>query len=142
MKNMYKISLAYLVFGLTTGLFYHEAAYWTHFEGESVLSRVHPHALALGVAVFLLMPLLMQVFQIHKQKSFRWFVGVYNLGLVMTLGFMTARGATQLFQVAVPSFRDHMMGGLAGIGHVIFTVGIGFLFHALMKSCDAKKDAQ
>lgn len=142
MKNMYKISLAYLFFGLTAGLFHHEAAYWTHFEGESVLARVHPHALVLGAAVFLLMPLLMKVFQIQKQKSFRWFVGLYNLGLVMTLGFMTARGVTQLFLLDVPSFADHMIGGMAGIGHVILTVGIGFLFHALMKSCDEKKNDQ
>ncbi len=140
MKNMYKISIAYLTFGLFAGLFYHEAAYWTHFEGFSALSRVHPHALTLGAAVFLLMPLLMQVFQIQKSKHFKRFVVVYNLGLVMSLGFMTARGVTQLFQMPISSFADHMIGGMAGIGHVILTVGIGFLFCALFQCCDQKQD--
>lgn len=138
MKNMYKISLAYLAFGLFTGLFHHEAAYWTHFEGESVLSRVHPHAILLGGVLFLLLPLFMKAFEIEKQKSFKVFLWVYNLGLVMSLGFMAARGVCQLFFMPIPSFLDHMLGGMAGIGHVILTVGLGFLYHALMASCKKK----
>lgn len=136
MKNMYKISLSYLIFALASGLFHHEVAYWTHFEGNSALARVHPHAMILGSAVFLVMPLMMHTFQIHKQKSFRFFLGFYNVGLVMSLAFMTARGAIQLFGLNTPSFVDHMVGGMAGIGHIILTIGIAFLFHALMKSCD------
>lgn len=139
MKKMYKISLGYILFGLLAGMFYHEAAYWTHFEGDSVLARVHPHALLLGGAVFLLLPVLMKVFEIQKIRSFRFFMGFYNLGLIVSLGFMTARGAVQLFGLPISSFWDHMIGGMAGIGHILLTVGIGFLFHALMKSCDPKK---
>lgn len=136
MKSMYTLSIAYLIFGLAAGVFHHEAAYWTHFEGFSVLARVHPHAIALGAAVFLFVPVLMKTFEIQKQKSFVWFVGLYNLGLVMTLGFMTARGVFQLFRLPLPSFADHMIGGLAGIGHVILTVGVIFLFHALYTTAD------
>lgn len=138
MKNMYKLSLSYAGFGLLAGLFYHEAAYWTHFEGFSVLSRVHPHALVLGAAVFALIPLFMKVFSIQDQKSFQWFLYLYNLGLVMTLGFMTARGVSQLFFLPISSFWDHMIGGLAGIGHVTMTIGLGFLFHSLFRSCDSQ----
>ena len=140
MKTMYKISLSYLIFGLLAGVFNHEAAYWTHFEGDSALARVHPHALVLGALVFLLVPLFMKAFEIQKYKSFRWFVILYNLGLVMSLVFMAARGASQLFLMPFPSFWDHMIGGLAGIGHIILTVGIGFFFRTLMQSCDSKKD--
>ncbi len=56
------------------GLFYHEAACYTGFEGESVLGLVHSHALALGTLVFLAVPVLMQVFHIEQQKSFRRFL--------------------------------------------------------------------
>lgn len=139
MKTMYQISLFYLIFGLAAGLFHHEAAYWTHFEGDSALARVHPHALILGAGVFLLMPLLMQVFHIQEIKSFRWFLIFYNLGLVLSLGFMSARGAAQLFVPDLPSFADHMIGGLAGISHIILTVGIGFFFYTLIKSCEKAK---
>ncbi len=140
MKKMYQISLAYLVFGLMAGLVNHEVAYWTHFTGESVLSVVHPHAILLGGLVFLLLPLFMKSFAIEKQKSFRIFLWVYNSGLIMTLGFMTARGMSQLLEMPFPHFWDHLVGGFAGIGHIILTVGLGFLFHALIKSADGRSD--
>lgn len=48
MKNILKISVMYIVFGLVIGLTTHEIAYWTNFSGETVLSFVHAHALILG----------------------------------------------------------------------------------------------
>lgn len=132
-KKMYWISLAYIAIGLALGLLNHEIAYWTHFTGESVLAEVHPHAIMLGGFVFLSMPLFMKNFDIEKQRSFRIFLWVYNMGLLMTLGFMTARGMSQTLAMPLPSFADHMVGGLAGIGHIILTIGLGFFFHALFK---------
>ncbi len=134
MKKMYWISLAYIVFGLSIGLLDHEVTYWTHFTGESILSLVHPHAIMLGGLVFLLLPLFMKNFAVEKQKSFHIFLWTYNIGLMITLGFLTARGISQLLMVPFSSFWDHMVGGIAGIGHIILTMGLGFLFHALMKS--------
>lgn len=138
MKKMYWISLSYLIYGLAAGLVNHEIAYWTHFSGESMMAVVHPHAILLGGLVFLLMPLFMKTFGIEKQKSFRIFLWVYNIGLVSTLGFMTVRGLSQLLLKPFSSSMDHMVGGLAGIGHIILTVGLGFLFHALIKSADKR----
>ncbi len=140
MKKMYWISLSYFVFGLTTGLVNHEISYWTDFTGESVMSVVHPHAILLGGLVFLLMPLFMKIFELENQKSFQCFVWTYNIGLVMTLSFMTVRGMSQLFGMTFPGFLDHMVGGLAGIGHVILMVGLSFLFHTLMKSVDKRSE--
>lgn len=136
MKKMYHIAGLYLIYGLCAGLFSHEAAYWTQFSGETVMSVVHTHALTLGTAVFFILPLFMKAFPIENQKSFHGFVWIYNIGLVITLGFMSVRGITQLFAFPVSSFWDHMIGGLAGIGHIILTIGLGFLFHALIKSCE------
>lgn len=138
MKKMYWISLSYFAFGMTAGLIHHEIAYWTHFTEKSIMSVVHPHAILLGGLLFLLMPLFMKIFQLEKQKSFRPFLWTYNIGLVMTLGFMTARGMSQLLVKPFPNFLDHMVGGLAGIGHIILTVGLGFLFHSLIKSVNER----
>ncbi len=134
MKKMLCISAAYLIFGLSAGLFYHEAAYFTAFHGESVLRLVHAHALGLGAMVFFALPLLMKSFDLEKQRCFRWFVYVYNIGLIMTLGFMTVRGAVQLFFIPISSFWDHMIGGLAGIGHLILGLGICFLYSSLFSA--------
>ncbi len=135
MKKMFKIALAYLVFGLFAGIFVHEVSYYTGFTGDTVLSVVHTHALTLGTAVFVMLPVLMKNFDIAQTRSFKRFFGFYNVGLAMTLGFMSARGLSQLFQMPFPNFFDHMVGGMAGIGHVLMTIGFGFLFHALIKSC-------
>ena len=35
------------------------------------------------------------------------------------------------------SFMDHMIGGLAGIGHIISINGLAFLFHALIKPAES-----
>ncbi len=134
MKKMLGISVSYLLFGLIVGLFFHEAAYYTNFDGKSVLGVVHGHALALGTAVFLAIPVLMQVFHLEQHKSFRLFVYTYNAGLWATLVFMTIRGLVQLFSFPISSFADHMIGGLAGISHIVLTVGIYFLFRTLFSA--------
>lgn len=136
MKNMIRISASYLTFALIAGVFYHEAAYYTHFEGVSVLRLVHGHALVLGALVFLAMPVLMKLFHIEQQKMFRRGLYTYNVGLIMSLFFMVARGVTQVFQMNIPSFADHMIGGLAGIGHVILTVGIFFFYRAYLNAVE------
>lgn len=138
MKNILKISVMYIVFGLVIGLTTHEIAYWTNFSGETVLSFVHAHVLILGGGVFLMVPVLMKVFQIEQQKGFKGFLWAYNLGLLMTLGFMSVRGFSELLEFPLGNMMNHMVGGLAGIGHVILTVGVFLFFKALfraMKEC-------
>ncbi len=140
MKKMIHIAAAYLTFGLFAGLFYHEAAYYTGFTGESILSVVHTHAIALGALVFFVLPLFMRAFPLQKQKTFVPFVATYNVGLLMTLGFMSGRGVVQLFNLPISSFWDHMIGGLAGIGHVILTVGLYLLIRTLLKAIREVED--
>lgn len=134
MKKMIHISIIYLIFGLVTGLFYHEAAYYTSFEGVSTLRLVHGHALILGTLFSLVLPLFMKVFSIENQKYFHSFLYTYHTGLVITLGFMSIRGIVQLFSLPITKFWDHMIGGLAGIGHIILTIGMFFLFRTLLSA--------
>lgn len=131
MKKSFKFALGYLIFGLCIGIFNHEIAYYTHFEGKTVLSLVHGHAFVLGTTVFLLLPLFIKVFHIDKMKDFKKFFVIYNMGLICSLLFMSIRGIMQLYQMNISSFADHMIGGLAGIGHVILTIGIYFFFKLL-----------
>ncbi len=134
LKSLYYISITYLLVGLFAGLFHHEFAYYTNFTGVSTLKYVHPHALFLGTLVFMIMPIFVKVFSVDKSKYFKKFIVTYNLGLFMSLLFMVIRGITQLFQMQISSFYDHMIGGLAGIGHVILSIGLYFLFRTLISS--------
>ncbi len=133
-RNMYRLSIFYFVVALTTGLFHHNIEYWTNFTGISVLKYVHPHSTVLGGFLFLLLPLFVKVFSIHKSKYFKRFMIIYNVGLIGSLFFMSFKGVRQLYDIAIPKFWNHMSSGLAGISHVILTVGIFFLFRTLQTS--------
>lgn len=52
----------------------------------------------------------------------------------MSILFMALRGIPQLFILNISSFADHMIGGLAGIGHVILTIGFYHLYRTLISS--------
>ncbi len=134
MKKMYYISITYLIIGLFLGLFNHEVAYYTNFTGTTTLSYFHAHAIILGSALFFAMPILMKIFSVDKHKNFKKFMIFYNLGLCMSLFFMAARGIFELFMLQIPSFTNHMIGGLAGVGHVILTIGLCFLFNVIISS--------
>lgn len=138
MKRMIRISAAYLVFGLSVGILYHEAASYMQFTGKSMLRVVHGHALLLGALVFLAVPVLMKVFQLEEQKQFHKFVRLYNVGLVLSLLFMSVRGITQLFQMELPGVADHMIGGMAGVGHFIMTGGIVAFYKAYLGAVQEK----
>ncbi len=134
MKKYYYISIAYLIIALISGLFYHEVEYYTSFTDYSTLKYLHSHTIILGTLVFLLVPVFIKVFSIDTSKYFKKFIVVYNLGLIMSLFFMAARGITQLFSMPISSVTDHMIGGLAGIGHIILTIGMYYLFRTLLSS--------
>ncbi len=134
MKKMYYISITYLIIGLFMGLFNHEVAYYTNFTGTTTLSYFHAHAIILGSALFFIIPIFMKVFSVNKHKNFKKFMIFYNLGLSMSLFFMAARGIYQLFMLQIPSFIDHMIGGLAGIGHILLTIGLCFLFNVIISA--------
>lgn len=135
---MYRLSIFYFAIGLAAGLFYHEVEYWTSFTGTSVLKSLHPHAIVLGAVFFLILPVFVRVFAIDESKHFKWFMIIYNLGLMSSLFFMGFRGIVQLYDLPISSFLDHMIGGLAGISHVILTVGIFFLYRTLQTSIKNK----
>lgn len=137
-KNMYKLSIFYLIIGLLSGLLYHEIAYYSNFTGTSVLKHFHPHAIILGALMFLILPIFVKVFSIDENKYFKKFMILYNFGLIMSLTFMGARGFSQLLMIPISNFLDHMIGGLAGIGHVILSIGFFFLYKTLFASIKEK----
>ena len=134
MKKMFKISAGYLTFALIAGVFFRESTKFMNFTFDTALAKVHPHALLLGAALFALLPIFMKIFEIHKEKSFGKFMIFYNLGLAITLIMMTTRGITQVFGMEISSGISHMISGISGVGHIILTVGIIFLYRAAIKS--------
>lgn len=128
MKKLFYSAFGYMVIGVLSGLFYREYTKGREFEGFTQLSVVHTHLLTLGFIVLLIVLILEKLFTLSESRLFNWFFWTYNVGLVMTAaimvvhGMMQANGTTEV-SAAIP--------GIAGLGHILLSVGMVLLFLAL-----------
>lgn len=127
MKRLYYAALTYLTLALAAGLSYREYTKAQHFTGDSQLSVMHTHLLALGMLVFLTVLALDKLFALSQTRLFDLFFWFYNVGLGITVTMMAVHGTLtvrgQEVSPAVP--------GIAGLGHILLTIGLILLFLAL-----------
>lgn len=130
MNRLVRTSMFYMIFGLVSGLFYREFTKFNNFTGKTQLSVLHTHTLILGMFFFLFVLLLEKNFKISQQKNYRKFYLFYNIGLGITILMMLIRGSlTVLDYGALPA-----LAGIAGVGHIIITIGLFFFFFTLLGS--------
>lgn len=137
MKKLYYAALSYMIAGLVAGFavrVYVDQI--KHFEGDTMLSLLHVHLLALGMLFFLIMLALEKSFALSRSKWFNLFYWQYNGGLVLTVAMMIVHGVMQVNGVA----DSAAVAGIAGLGHIILTVGLGFLFAALGQQLRVRKE--
>lgn len=79
MKKCINLSILYAFLGLAGGVFYREFTKFNGFTGVTALGKVHTHLLLLGMFMFLIVALFTVHFDLEKQKSFKIFMGAYNL---------------------------------------------------------------
>ena len=126
MRKLFLAATAYMAAGLAGGLFYREFTKLNGFPEGSVtqLAGVHTHLLALGMLVMLIVLALDKTMGLSKDRRFGWFFWVYNAGVVLTAAMMTVHGMfTVLGQASSPA-----IAGVAGLGHILVTVGFVLLF--------------
>ncbi|HDR7605507.1 DUF2871 domain-containing protein [Bacillus mycoides] len=129
MKKLYNAAFIYLIIGLLSGVFAREYTKAQGIKGSTMLQLVHTHVLVLGFVFFLIALALFKVFNVSETKSFRaWFV-VYNVGLILTIATMVFRG---ILQVNGTDFNG--LSHMAGLGHVIISVGLVWFMILLKKS--------
>lgn len=134
LKKYANTAFFYAILGPLLGVFYREYTKFTHFSGKTTLSVLHTHALVLGMVGFLLVLLLEKAFAISQQKTAKAFYITYNIGILMLIGTLIARG---IQQVAVPEASSALNGaiaGIAGIGHGVLMAGIILLFLSIKAS--------
>lgn len=135
MKKLYYAALTYAVLGLGSGLFFREYTKAHDFDGATQLAVLHTHFLALGMLAMLIILALEKAFGLSKTKWFNLFFWHYNGGLLLTATMMLIIGMRDVAsQASTP-----MLDGIAGLGHIILTVGIAFLFVALGKRLNSTK---
>ena len=136
MSKSFHAAWIYATLGLLAGLFYREYTRGKDFEGTTQLSVTHTHLLALGMLVFLVVLALAAVLPIGELRLFMLFFWFYNLGLVITVTMMFVRG---IIQVNGDDRDLPAVAGIAGLGHILITVGLVHLFLALKKGLEARQ---
>jgi hypothetical protein len=137
-KKLYVAAHVYMILGLVSGLAYREVTKIEHYTGDSQLSVVHTHLLALGMLFFLVVLALEKVFSLSaNRRLFTGFFWVYNAGLAVTVAAMVVRGTLTVYG----HDGGDVIAGIAGLGHITLTVGLILLFVGLGKRVSASTDA-
>ncbi|REK88075.1 DUF2871 domain-containing protein [Streptomyces inhibens] len=129
MRKSYYAAHVYMILGLISGLYYREITKINDFEGDTQLSVVHTHLLALGMLGFLIVLALDKQFQLSESKQFTYFFWFYNAGIAITVLTMLIRGTETVLGNHVPE----AVSWIAGLGHIVLTVGLILLFVLLGK---------
>ncbi|WP_265457867.1 DUF2871 domain-containing protein [Enterococcus sp. HY326] len=130
MKKLVRVSMSYMILGLVFGVYYREFTKFNDFTDKTQLSVLHTHTLILGMFFFLIVLLLEKNFQISQHKNFKKFFIIYNIGLGVTLLMLLVHGT-----MTVLGYADSAaISGIAGLGHIIITIGLGFFFNVLFGS--------
>jgi hypothetical protein len=136
-KKIYYAAHTYMILGLVSGLFYREFTRAKHFTGDSQLGLLHTHLLALGMLFFLIVLALEKLFALTaNRRLFTWFFWTYNAGLAVTVGMMVVHGT----QTVLGLQTNDAVSGIAGLGHILLTVGLILLFVNLGRRLSASGD--
>lgn len=130
MKKLARVSMSYMILGLVFGVYYREFTKLNDFTGTTQLSVLHTHTLILGMFFFLIVLLLEKNFQLSNHKNFKKFYIFYNIGVGVTLLMLLVHGTLTVLGHA----DSAAISGIAGLGHIILTVGLGFFFNVLLGS--------
>lgn len=133
MKKMINTAFAYLIAGLLSGVIFREFTRFANYTGYSQINVIHTHTLMLGMFMFIVVGLFFIKFDLAQDKRFNRFYITYNLGLILTIIMMAVRGTTQILAYDLSKGLNAAISGMSGIGHIIMTVGLMYLFAILRK---------
>ncbi|MCY0903654.1 DUF2871 family protein [Arthrobacter sp. H14-L1] len=77
------------------------------------------------------------MFALSPSRLFSWFFWTYNARLVLTAGTMVVHG---ILQVSGTADVSAAIPGIAGLGHILLTVGMVLLFLALRTRLFGKRE--
>ncbi|MET8159865.1 DUF2871 domain-containing protein [Sphaerisporangium sp. NPDC005289] len=133
MKKLYYAAHTYMILGVVSGLYYRELTKMNDFTGDTQLGVVHTHLLALGMLFYLVVLALEKLFTLSASKLFNWSFWVYNAGLALTVLMMIIHGT----QTVLGAKTSAAISGIAGLGHIVLTVGLILFFVNLGKRIPA-----
>lgn len=134
MKKALNLAFFYAILGLLSGLFYREYTKIAGFEGDTMLSVVHTHTLSMGMLFMLIVFILYRLFDLKEMKVMKHFLLLYTIGFIWTLIMMFVRGISEVEMMDLSKGADAGIAGMAGLGHIILSIGLIHLFIGLKKA--------
>lgn len=131
MKKIVNTALIYAIVAMICGIAYRETSRWIGLTDANTWSLTHTHFFVLGMFFFLMVLLLEKEFHITKDKKFKAFYSVYNIGLIITGIMLWIRGIADIINDFYVKY-DKMISGISGIGHILLGIGI-ILFFIIVK---------
>lgn len=135
-KKFVNLSFIYAIVGLIAGAFYREFTKYMGYTARTRMALAHPHCLVLGAFMFLLLALFSMNLKLENEKTFKTFFLSYNIGVVLTAAMLFLRGLTEVMAWSGNKALDASVSGIAGIGHIVLTVGFVFMFITLKRAID------
>lgn len=136
MKPLYWAAVGYTALGLPSGLVYRELTKAHQFTGKTELAVVHTHLLALGTLFFLIVLVLEHQLALSNTRAYRWFFAVYNTAVLWTVACMTIIGV----RTVLGHGESTPLAELAGIGHVLLTIGFVLFFLTVHQAISARRE--
>lgn len=141
MKRIMKTSLIYAILAMLCGVIYREGSRFLELTEPNTWSLIHTHFFVLGMFFFLIVLLLEKEFSLTKDKKFKAFYIVYNIGLILTGIMLWIRGIADIVDDFYVNY-DKMISGISGIGHILLGIGIILLFTILTKKVKEEKKSE
>lgn len=135
MKKLINTSFIYAILALASGVFYREFTRMFEYVGKTTLSVMHVHLFVMGSLVFLLLVLFEKQFKITENRFFNKFFLTYNIGLAFMVIMFIWRGIDQVLLLN----GGAMISGIAGLSHILFSIGIIMMFILLKKEVVKEK---
>ena len=127
MKKLVKTAFIYAIIAMICGVIYREGSRFLELTEPNTWSFTHTHFFALGMFFFLIVVILEKEFSLAKDKKFKAFYIIYNIGLIITGIMLWMRGIADITESFYNSY-DKMISGISGIGHILLGIGIILFF--------------
>ncbi len=137
MFKFFHAAWIYTILGLLSGILYREITKHYDFDGDTQLSVVHTHLLALGTLTMLILMVLAKVFPPFGEGTIgTTLFWVYNAGLAVTVGMQTLHG---ILTVQGHDEVSSAISGTAGGGHILLTIAFALVFVNLYQAIEDLK---
>lgn len=141
MRRLYSTAFVFAILGVASGVYYRELTKLNDFTDRagSQLGLVHTHFLTLGFLALLIFLALEKVFQfsVVAPKLSTWAYWTWTIGTAMTGALMLVKGT---IITTGGDASSAAFSGMAGLGHIILTVGLVCFFLALGKAIPKQRE--